>query len=319
MLRQVVPHEVVDLLRATVAQRCEAEVLEKGTCQWEQSRWFDDVMRDWILYGPVGGLAQQVLRRESVRVVQEGAFGHRRLAEGASRAFSYGAHIDRSSTVGIYGGIHSSAAGASVWMPLHDLDPQLDGGSIHVFRGWPSGRCVDFARQKTSPRPEVYNWTEAKAHCTVESIFGSSVVPAFRKGDLIFWHPDMLHKTQELVRELPYIRYSWYARLVEGEARACMYACFPPMMPCCRTGLRSGDVIHTPCMPQIYPDVLPAELHAHLARETSPLWSSYQGRARGSDNPAGLYWHDHEMPEDCQVALRHEIVGENPPPWLVST
>lgn len=294
-------------MRKEVRKWCLYDVLLTGSCQLEQTRWFSDLFRDWILHGPVGGLVAQVLNTPATRVYQEGAFGHRKVFD--KSMFSYEPHVDSSGTVGFFGGVSTNTSGAALWMPLMDVDPVTDGGSIRIFKDWVNAPCKHFfGVAETNVEPKTWNLMEHAARCNSDSVKKGEVVPTFKAGDVVIWHPDMLHATQDIFKMLPHVRYSWYARIIAADATSCMYRCLPPSMPCCQPEFGPGQTIQGACFPQTYPKTIPAEEQAHFGSTPRPLMTEYRGLPRGPGNYLGRYWKDSDMPDWCQVALKHTLI-----------
>lgn len=248
IFRNVVSQEAVDFLRKIAAERCTGLLGFMPSCSLEQSRWTMDAVRDFLFYGPVGHLASHLLGNIPVRVIQEGIFGHRYAGNDPKHFFSYSPHVDTSEQIGLSGGLRSDSPTLNVWMPLHDVDSDVDGGSVNVVHKFPQSPCPPMFGVRPTYSTQ-FNSSLINSECTGEKIQKNATALSFRKGDIGMWSSLMLHSTQPIKRE-EFVRYAWYARIAGGDSTMCNYLCTTSlpfafggygMMPCCNHGLQSGD------------------------------------------------------------------------------
>jgi len=174
---------------------------------------------------------------------------------------------------GVYGRLCSNTSGVSAWMPLQDIDHETEGGSIILYNGFPQNRCHTQFGAVITDNKVVVNATEVGPKCHVAVLNPLQKVQSYRKGDMVLWNPNMLHHTQNIVKE-GFIRYAWHAWLVDSDAISCFVRdCWNRGEPCCSSSKlpKPGEEIHTPCYAQIYPSALPEEVEAHFEDRPQPL------------------------------------------------
>merc|ERR1712032_464647 len=130
-------------------------------------------------------------------VLQEGFFGHRYYSnDQQNHFFSYGPHVDTSNQVGLSGGMRSDTVGLHVWMPLMDIDPEKDGGSVHIWPGFPDSLCP-FAKNYVPTHNQIVSHSAMERDC--QRVMARSKILSLRKGDIGLWHQNMLHTTQPVL------------------------------------------------------------------------------------------------------------------------
>jgi len=280
VLQQVLDHALIDILHSAAERVCAHQMGARGACQYAQGRWQDDVLRDFLLYGPIGDLAHQFIQGSGVRVVNDGFFGvqHRKKEIWFSSFFP---HVDHGGVPGIFSGLNSYNRGVSVWMPLQEIDANTTGGSIFVYRNFSRGPCLrkfgvrnTLPHNDSLPRMALPDFNQISSDCTDRNLSKQEVTLSFKKGDVLVWHPNMLHRTQPVLKP-EFTRYAWYARFVNSDSVYCYpHMCDIKTRPCCAGDLPlSGDTIHTPCYPQVFPSMLEHEVAAHLGDQPAPLMS----------------------------------------------
>jgi len=228
------------------------------------------LFRDFLFHGPIGSIAHEFIRGEGVRVVQDGVFGVRSTWN--PFVFSVLPHVDHGGNPGVYGRLHSNASGVSVWMPLQDIDAQIDGGSIVLYDNFTQNNCHTMFGSVITNSQVIVNSTDNFRNCHIEVLRKRQIVKSFRKGDIMLWNPNMLHNTQPVLKE-DLVRYAWHAWLVDSNAVSCFVRdCWNRGEPCCRGKLPpAGSKIHTPCYAQLHPSTLPEEVDAHFEDRPQPL------------------------------------------------
>lgn len=272
LVKQVLDPSMLDIMQEEAARICEGQLKRRGICQIEQLRWQVNSFRDFMFYSALGCFADKFIRGSGVRIATEALFGAQWNQQNP-RFFSYGFHTDTPPGFpGRYHGFVSDTPGVSAWFPFHDLDDQTQGGSLNVLQGYPVENdcrfrdCGGRVLPSRSKKPASYDCTPCASWNPPMRSF------TFKKGDVLFFHPDMPHKTQPVIQP-GFVRHSFTMRLVDSDAELCSVpmAC-GDWMGCCRDlRLESGQRIHSHCFPQIYPTVLDHEVAAHYSQTPKHL------------------------------------------------
>merc|ERR1712032_416715 len=108
--------------------------------------------------------------------------------------------------------------------------------------------------------------------CPNPAIDETKRVMKFKKGDVVVWDSDMLHKTQP-VKQAGFQRMNYFARLVDADATMCathmMRSTRGSNAPC--SIQKEKDPLQSACFPQIYPNVLKDELSQHFGDIDKPM------------------------------------------------
>merc|ERR1712048_561943 len=150
------------------------------------------------------------MRGNGVRAETESIFGLTYKSVGASSYFQGNMHLDVCSNCkGIYNNFPSGTPAVTSWFPFMDVDPEKQGGSIRLLRGYVNSECKYKAcggvlNPSRSLIPQSLNCTPQqcwKTNCPVHSTLGcddrsDEVFITFKKGDLLFYHPETPHGTQ---------------------------------------------------------------------------------------------------------------------------
>jgi len=291
VLRNAIDPAVLEIMLQESQRLCTQQLHDFAVCRVRNSRWSNDVARDFLAFGPLGQLAAAFLRAATIRVKLDMFIGFEHRPRHPD-FFSFTGHIDNNAgTPGFYGGLHPNASGVTAWIPLHDLDADTEGGSVSVWRGFPASDCKFVVPGPVKLRPRLKP-SEATARSCEEwaraagGVEATKATLSFRRGDLVFWHPWMMHQTQE-VKRAGFTRYAYFAYLIDGDAVLCTaVACGGKAFPCCRGNPeRPGSKLQHPCYLEIHPHVLPSEEEAHFAPWPRPLVDEKGRMPRGTWAP----------------------------------
>lgn len=152
-----------------------------------------------------------------------------------------------------YAMLSRDSPGVSVWIPLADIDADTDGGSVWLV----DMSKVSAGCQRAPPETDVFS-----AECEAE-FDKVRVAPNWRKGDVLLFSKDVVHKTQPLLPTAKLsARFSLVGRFTTNEARCNLKGGNPGIklkFTHCNHGLAHGEPIASPCYPQLYPRVLQEE------------------------------------------------------------
>jgi len=266
LVKGVLHPEALDIMLEEATKICEEQLLNRKICQIEQLRWQVNSFRDFMIYSELGCYAHQFIRGKGVRISTEALFGAQ-YNDQNPHFFSFGFHTDTPGGFrGRYHGFRSDNPGVSAWFPFHDLDDAVQGGSLQVVQGYPTENdchyraCGGMVWPSVGKEPASYDCSRCGSWKPPVRTF------TFKKGDVLFFHPDMPHATQP-VRERGFTRHSFTMRLVDSDSVLCSVAmACGDWMGCCKDAeLKVPQVIHSHCWPQIYPKVLDHEIAAHYS------------------------------------------------------
>mmetsp|Transcript_7730 Transcript_7730/g.22000 ORF Transcript_7730/g.22000 Transcript_7730/m.22000 type:complete len:382 (+) Transcript_7730:92-1237(+) len=271
VLRQVVDHWALDLLREASDRVCAETLDRQGWCHLKQTRWMVDEFRDFLVHGPLGHITQAFVRRPAVRVLQDGAFtmGYREAEHGGPNSEEL--HLDDNGLAGVYGDLHRNTSAVTVWMPMHDIDLRLDGGGMEIIPGFLQHECRQVKTGwkhwgTTSSRTDEDCWEELKSMLTL--------LEPFKKGDVLLFHPWLMHRTQPVLRP-GFRRYALFAWFVDAASVVCrpdFCDSTMPGKPCCRDAVMQPNAkLDHPCYPQVHPFTPRHELDAMLEQKPKPL------------------------------------------------
>mmetsp|Transcript_58761 Transcript_58761/g.131422 ORF Transcript_58761/g.131422 Transcript_58761/m.131422 type:complete len:352 (-) Transcript_58761:187-1242(-) len=240
IMRDVLRVEAIDIMRKEAEKVCDPQLQDSYVCRVKQARFRSDIFRDFLLHSPVGTMARSILQRgadKPLRVLEDGVFGHT-WREYLLTYFSFYHHVDGNGA-GVYHTFPRGTPGVSLWVPLQDLDPSTNGGSVNVFGGgiypkhcfWGSSGCFVLGRPENMTTPKV------------------------NRGDIVLWHPMLLHSAQPVLAS-GFTRYVYFSWLVDADAKSCRtIGCSSQMgFPCCRDDpVAAGRGIQHACYPQVGP------------------------------------------------------------------
>lgn len=140
-----------------------------------------------------------------------------------------------------------ASKGVSAWIPLMDINAS-NGGSIIMIN------------QSLS----------AFIHVNESMIKENAVlIDYFNKGDLLIFDKFTIHKSQPL-KDDNAMRFAYGARFIDGDNAYLNHTFANQIMPkknVCKHGLKNGDLLKSPCYPQVYPELLRDELDIIMANQ----------------------------------------------------
>eukprot|EP00415_Alexandrium_ostenfeldii_P001671 UN1671 len=157
---------------------------------------------------------------------------------------------------------------------MHDVDPDVTGGSVYVVDGYVGNKVkhhckyLECGGQVWGTRSLMPRNLQCTAEC--KKYIGPTYAEKrttfkFKKGDAVFWHPEMPHMTQPVTKQ-DFTRHSFTIRFIESDAEVCnpQGNCGDWMGCCADLPPKNGKVMNH-CFPQIYPQVLDDEVAEHYS------------------------------------------------------
>lgn len=276
VVRQALPLHMVKDMHTLASRRCSQQMRLLGSCLIPESRRALSSVRDFLSYGPLGQLAHNIFEHWAtisplaayikdehkygggVRVYHDAIFADWKDGPWgtSSRDKAYMNHISHDGQPGIFGGLHSNTPGLVAWVPLQDLDAE---SSLVLHPKFTSSHCPDLYGARSTLNMTV-NLYQSMKECVPQKVQGLQQSLRLSRGDIVLFHPLMLHRLEPLRRNLR--RYIWYAWLVNGNAKMCSQrrcshgagkACCPHPYREPSPDSADGQQLHTPCFPAIYP------------------------------------------------------------------
>jgi len=178
-----------------------------------------------------------------------------------------------------YSLLQASSGGVTVWIPLSNVDPVRQGGSIHLInRSLDAGPCAWPDSSGSTPACQAY-------------LDAVAVLPAWRVGDVLLFDKATLHRTQPFhpnatvpSRFALVGRFAPGAPLVDAEIPR---ASLRLKMAYCPHNLSHHSALAHPCFPRMHPFLLASERErratGQLGMPSNDAWFMMEGRR--------LAWH----------------------------
>ena len=245
VIRNAIPVEIIDALYNNIPPHTLSwylQFIETYTMQNYNSHFtFDHVWptineyRDLWFYSPlIENYISPIFGTEtkSIRLLTDYLFGIQ------NKPFSFGTYHQDTYA---YNMADDNSKGVTLWIPLMDVNASNNGGSI-------------FMVNKSLSKFMSHN---------VEKIASKNAVliDYFNKGDILLFNKFTVHKSQPIFKK-DMVRYAYCGRIIDGNEAIFSQTFDKRVMSkkhVCRHNLIKGDLLNSPCYPQLYPNKLENE------------------------------------------------------------